>query len=486
MEAKGMGTMVKNKKLDDDVFEGQRKEVLSMWHTGKEVDLEEAVEYHKSFPEEKNAALKSRLAIPKGEIFVVTGMGKSSVEEHIELLQHVEKEGEAEMLAISPDSLTRYNRFDEVQSHMEESIKTGVSKLNGVPVVNVGVPGIRRIVESVKSPMCLRGGAPDGRLQAEILFAGGVTQYAPDLLMDFWQHSAKTQYAYVVETHQYIGRLIGMYEERGVPLMATVQGFYGAAIPPSLQSSSLVISALLLAEQGVKNIIILCAGHGNLVQDTAADAARENVLRHYLDKFGHADVRLYKSYSLSLMQYPSDIASSLAVVFMNTLMARLARAVTCDIRTVAEAKAIPTKENIADTYKIGKTMLNFIQHQKIEVDREELALQTSMEEKELMAILDKVLEFGDGDILAGAARAIETGVLDNPFAANRAALGKVLGVKDSEGAIRYLITGNLPFSKEIIDYHKEKIAQREKKQGKKVGYDTIVNDLYAISKGYLV
>jgi len=478
--------MVKNKKLEDDVFAGQRKEVLSMWHTGKEVDLEEAVKYHKSLPEEKNMVLKSRMSRPTGEIFCITGMGKSTVEEHIELLQHVEQNGEAQALAISPDSLTRYNKFDEVQEHMEESIKTGTSKLNGVPVVNVGVSGIRRIVESVKSPICLRGGTPDGRLQAEVLFAGGVTLYCPDLFMDFWQHSAKTPYEYVVETHQYIGRLIGCYEESGVPIMASCQGFYGAGIPPSLQSSAIVMSVMLLVEQGVKNVTLHCAGHGNLLQDAAADAAREKVLRYYLDKFGYNDVDVFKSFSFSLMQYPADIAQSLAVTFMNTLMAKFAGASTNDVRTVAEAKAIPTKENIADTYKITKTIQNFLQNQKLEVNREELALQAAMEEKEIRAIVDKVLEFGEGDILVGAERGIETGILDNPFAANRAAAGKVLGVKDSEGAVRYFNTGNLPFTNEIIDYHKEKIALREKQQGIKVGYDTIVSDLYAVSKGYLV
>ena len=478
--------MVKNKRLDDDVFAAQRKEVLSMWPTGKDVDLEEAVEYNKRFPDEKNVVRKLRRAKANGEIYCISGMGKSTVEEQIELLQFVEKEGEAEMLAISPDSLGRVNRFEEVQKHMEESIKTGKSKLNGVPVVNIGVSGVRRIVESVKSPICLRGGMPDGRLLMEILFAGGASYCGPDLGMDFWQHSAKTPYDYVVETHQYIGRLMGYYEENGVNLMAGVQGFYGAGIPPSLQASAIVVSALLLAEQGVKNLDIRSVGHGNLAQDVASSAARMNVLRHYLDKLGYGDVELFKNLSFGLMQYPADFAPSLAVVFMNTLMARLTGATLSDVRTTAEAKAIPTKENLADTYKIAKTMQNFLQTQKIEIDREELDLQTKMEEMEIKAIVDKVLEFGDGDVLVGAERAIETGVLDNPFAANRAAAGKVLGVKDSEGAIRYLITGNLPFSKEIVDYHKEKIAQREEKQGIKVGYDTLVGDLYSVSKGYLV
>ena len=478
--------MIENKKLDDDVFFAQRKEVLSMWHTGKDVDLDEAVEYHKSFPDEKNIVRKLRRARAEGDIFATTGMGKSTIEEQIELMQFVEREGDPDTLAISPDSLTRVNRFEEVQKHMEESMKTGEPKLNGVPVVNIGVPGVKRIVESVKSSVSLRGGMPDGRLMAEILFAGGVTSFGPDLFMDFWQHSAKTPYEYVVETHQYIARLMGYYEDRGVPLFSSIQGFYGAAIPPSLQASATVISALLLAEQGVKTINILFAGHGNLVQDVAASNARMDVIRHYLDMAGHKDVDLFKAYSWSLMQYPADVASSIAVTFMNTLAARLMGATLSDIRTMAEAKAIPTKENLADTLKIARVIKNFIKDQKIEIDKEDLEPEYEMEAKEIRAIVDRVLEFGDGDVLAGASKAIEAGVLDNPFAANRAAAGKALGVKDSDGAIRYFSTGNLPFSKEIIDYHRGKLAQREKKQGIKIGYDTLVSDIYSVSKGFLV
>ena len=478
--------MVKNKKLDDELFFEQRKEVLAMWPTGKDVNLDEAIEYHKGLPPQKNHVLGMRYFKERNAFFPATGMGKSTLEEHIELLKYVEQEGDAQILAMSPDSLTRYNRFEEVQKHMEESKKTGESKLNGVPVVNIGVHGIRRIVEAVNCPVALRGGMPDGRLMAEILCAGGCSQNGPDLLMDFWQHSAKTPYGYVVDTHQYVARLMGIYEEHGIPMAVGVQGFYGAGIPPSLQTASSIVSALLLVEQGLKNVGIHCVAHGNLVQDVATATARENVLNYYLDKLGYKGVELFKSLSFSLMSYPPDLAGSLAVNFMNTLMTRLIGGISNDVRTMAEAKAIPTKENIADTYKIANIMGNFIMTQKIEVDKEELAIQTAMEEKEVKAIIDKVLEFGDGDILVGAEKAIETGVLDNPFAANRAAAGKVLGIKDSEGAVRYFNTGNLPFSQDILDYHKEKIAEREKKLGRKVSYDTLVDDLYAVSKGYLV
>jgi methylaspartate mutase epsilon subunit len=41
--------VIANKKLDDQFWD-QRKQVLAEWPTGKEVDLDEAVAFHKSMP----------------------------------------------------------------------------------------------------------------------------------------------------------------------------------------------------------------------------------------------------------------------------------------------------------------------------------------------------------------------------------------------------------------------------------------------------
>jgi len=76
-------------------------------------------------------------------------------------------------------------------------------------------------------------------------------------------------------------------------------------------------------------------------------------------------------------------------------------------------------------------------------------------------------------------------VLDNPFAAHPAVACKVMGVRDSEGVVRYLYFGNLPFIKEIIEFHKEKIAEREKKRGRKVDYETVIDDLLLVSMGFV-
>jgi methylaspartate mutase epsilon subunit len=61
-----------------------------------------------------------------------------------------------------------------------------------------------------------------------------------------------------------------------------------------------------------------------------------------------------------------------------------------------------------------------------------------------------------------------------------------MGVRDNEGAVRYLDHGNIPFTKEIVEFHRQKISEREKAQGKKIDYKTVIDDIYAISRGPLV
>jgi len=180
------------------------------------------------------------------------------------------------------------------------------------------------------------------------------------------------------------------------------------------------------------------------------------------------------------------VGSAFAVVFMNTLMAKLCGAQANDIRTVAEAKGIPTKEDTAYSFRTAKVMENFLQTQKIEVDKKELEIETRMAEAEARSIVDKVMEFGDGDVVQGTIKAVKSGVLDNPFATNPASPCKVMSIKDSAGALRYLNHGNLPFSGDILEFHKGKIAERERMKGKKLDYETLVSDLMAVSKGVLV
>ena len=61
-----------------------------------------------------------------------------------------------------------------------------------------------------------------------------------------------------------------------------------------------------------------------------------------------------------------------------------------------------------------------------------------------------------------------------------------MAARDNEGAMRYLDFGNLPFDKEIVEFHQSKLAEREKAQGRKIDYKNVVDDMLAISRGSLV
>lgn len=105
---------------------------------------------------------------------------------------------------------------------------------------------------------------------------------------------------------------------------------------------------------------------------------------------------------------------------------------------------------------------------------------------ETRCIVDKCFELGNGDIALGVVRAVESGVLDVPFAPCRANAGLMLPCRDNSGAIRILNPGNLPFSKDILDFHAAKIEERAKYEKRKPSFQMVIDDVYSIGKGRLV
>ena len=475
--------MLKNKKLGDEFWD-ERKRVLAEWPTGKEVDLDEAVSFHKSLPPGKVWSKRLSEAKEKGETLLITGMGHTTVEQQIKLLKTVEPV--ADILGTSPDSLTRAHHFEVIAREIEKSLKSGVSTLNGFPIVNHGVTGVRKVISAISKPVQLRYGAPDMRIINEIAFAGGYTADSGDGLYNFWNMNSKESLETVMKNHQYLHRLFGIYEERGAPISASVLGMYGCGVPPSLNIAAQLTQILMMVEQGIKEIILHHHAHGNLAQDVAGAETFHKLAHAYLKRFGHKEARFTMNIGLALAKYPNDVGGSFMIVCFNCLLARLCQAQVVDVRTISEAKTIPTAEDIFVTFKAGKMAANLFKDQKVEVDRNLVAQEAKMIELEVRSILDRVLDLGNGDVVVGIIKAVEQGVLDNPFSSHRAVACKVMGVKDDKGAVRYLDHGNLPFSKEILEFHRERIARREKLQGRKADYQTVVEDLTSISKGILI
>ena len=102
---------IQNKKIPEDIFHQMRQEVLTQWPTGKDVDLQEAVDYHKSMPQNRDFGKKLLDAKAAGRTLVQPRAGVPVIEEHIKLLQYLESEGEADLLPSTIDSYTRQNRY---------------------------------------------------------------------------------------------------------------------------------------------------------------------------------------------------------------------------------------------------------------------------------------------------------------------------------------------------------------------------------------
>ena len=138
------------------------------------------------------------------------------------------------------------------------------------------------------------------------------------------------------------------------------------------------------------------------------------------------------------------------------------------------------------SYRSAKWIYDVIREQQIEIDVKGVDVEEDITEREVRAIMDRVLDLGDGDVLEGTCKAVESGVMDSPWSPNLNIKDKVLSVRDAQGACRYLEFGNLPFSEDIKDFHRQKVAEREKKEGRKADFHTTVRDLWTLSKGKIV
>ena len=116
----------------------------------------------------------------------------------------------------------------------------------------------------------------------------------------------------------------------------------------------------------------------------------------------------------------------------------------------------------------------------------ELEVEKGIIRHETRLIVNKCFELGAGDIALGVCRGVKAGVVDIPFAPCRANAGQMLPARDNEGAVRIMNIGNLPFDKEIRDFHAAKMAQRARQEKRKVSFQMVIDDVYAIGKGRLV
>jgi methylaspartate mutase epsilon subunit len=480
-----MEIKVKQKRIDEDRFLEMRKEVLSQWPTGKEVNLEEAVEYQRSLPESKNFMKVTEKARKEGKTLIWPRAGTPILEDEIALVKTLVDAG-IRHIPVTIDSYSRLLQFDKAQQALEESIKTGRPMLNGYPIVNYGVKNTRKLIESVDAAFSPRGAV---RLAMEIALASGMTASGKSSLFEFGSYEKKTTLEECFGHSQYTNRLAGYYTERGAIISTDIHGLIPSGVfPLSVNIATIIIDSMVAAEQGVRSVIPLLHCLGHMAQDIAWMRVALKLLREYLDRFGYNDTIIPGTleHQIPLFPVPQGMGGAFAYLNYTAMVSALAGAQAVSIRTIDEGAGVPTRESHALSYESTNWILNVLRPQKIKFEIDGIETEEKVTEAEVRAILEKVLELGDGDVVVGSIKAVEAGVIDSPFCPNIHVKDNVLGVRDITGACRYLEFGNLPIPDEIKEFHREKIAERERAEGRKLDYHVAVEDLWSLSKGRIV
>lgn len=463
---------VRNQRWSDDQFKEYLAKVRTWYPTGKDVDLEESVEYHRRMPAHRSIVPVQETAEREGRILCCPRVGLATIEQTQEVYLYARDHGGADFVRLNADTYTRRMEFEKAQKALDESLKLGRSLLNGFPSVAHGVAGNRRLYEAVNLPVSSTCSAAHQELHFLIVCAAGSTDVVGDAFSSLF-HEKDTPLSDIIIYTQFVDRLVGWYEARGIPMIRSHK-FVGVLTPPAIRAASAILGALMAAEQGCKHFDMVYTVNLCVVQDVAAQRVIKDLCREYLKRFGF-EAHVSQGVSHFVGAHPDDQARAFSYIALVAMIARWGGAGRIEGRTVDEGRGIPSMEGQAMSLRAMKEMLYLLRNQSYP-ETAEVKEEYQVIEREARAIIEKVLDLGDGDVAVGAVKALKTGALDYTYPINNQIAGKVTSVRDSTGAIRLLDCGNLPFTREMKDYHRERIAERKRSESLK-DYQLILADL---------
>ena len=484
-----MHTKLRNRKLDENEFLKMRGPVLDLWPTGREVDLDEAVEYQKKLPESKNWHKIARKLNAEGRTAIFPRAGTGLLQAQISLSKKLEEAG-VPFIPVTSDSYTRQLDFEKVESILDEMGRTGRNLLNGFPLINYGVKQTRKLIESVSvGAFNPRLSLKSYKIATEISFAAGMTAVAACPFISWAAYEKDATLEQSMATNQYVHRLIGYYADRGIIISTDNHGWILTGMQPmTVNMATTIADAIMVAEQGGKSITSVVHLMGNMAQDLAWIRVTPRLMREYLDKLGYADVEIAGVFAqhTPLFPMPQEMGGAFAFPNYTATVAALGRTEAVSVRTIDEALGIPTEESHTLSYNSTNWLLNVIRGQQFELQSKDIDEEATIAEAEIRAFMDKILEVGDGDVIVGCLKCVDAGLLDSSFSPNKQVRDQVIGIKDCRGAIRWKDFGNLPLPEEVKKFHREKVAEREKTEKRKMDYDAFIQDFWAFSKGRLI
>ncbi|MER9714525.1 methylaspartate mutase subunit E [Mesorhizobium sp. M0174] len=478
------GTTIENKKLDRSTYESERCGVLRSWPTGHDVNFAAAIQRHQEMADSKKFSISLARAEASGKTLLQPRAGVALLLEHIRLLQDLSPF--CDVLPTTVDAYTRHNRYHEAEKGIERSRAAGTSLLNGFPPVNHGVAGCQRLVDNLEKPVQVRHGTPDARLLAEITLAAGFSSFEGGGISYNIPYSKSVPLERSIRHWQYCDRLVGLYEEEGIRINREPFGpLTGTLVPPFVSHTVALIEGLLALEQGVKCITLGYGQAGNLAQDIAAIRSLRRLAKHYFEEFGYQDYALSTVFHQWMGGFPESEAQAYSVIALGSAAAKFAGATKIIVKSPHEAAGVPTMDANRSGLQATAQMINMVGDQR-PLETDEITQEIEIIEREVHAVMRKVIELGNGDVARGAVLAFEAGVMDIPFAPASINAGRMTPIRDNNGAIRVFSKGDIPLPEDVVAFHKDKIAERAAVEGRQASFQMVVDDVRAISSSNLI
>lgn len=473
---------ISEKRIDETEFLEMRKANLLRWPTGAGVDFKSALERQKSLPDHKRLDIVMRKAVAQGRCLVQPRGGFGTFKDQKELMKIIDKEGLADIVPTTTDSYTRNEQFALAQKGVDESEKLGRSLLNGYPIVNYGVAKAIELIDAIDKPAIMLTGTTMPKLTGEIGFAAGYTGYLGSGIAYTTSYIKELSIEDGIKNYQYLDRLSAMYLDHGVELHRRQPGFLtGTNIPPSIAIIVAILDLLLAAAQGVKNYGLEMGETLHLIQDAAAVKACKDLCQEYLAIKGYHDVFTPITLLHWMGAWPQDEAQAASLVSYGGTLAAISGASSVTTKTLHEAFGIPTPKINADGLRMTRMAIYLARNIKLD-SMPEFQNEVNLIKSEVRPIVNRVLEMGDGDVVLGTVRAFEAGILDIPWSPNKWVKSKVMPARDVDGCLRILDPGNMPFPKEVMEFHEEKLRLRAEKEKQPYDLNLAVSSVYEMSE----
>jgi methylaspartate mutase epsilon subunit len=449
--------------LDHEVFESSRREVLEQWKTGSGArGLANNARFLVRQP--SFSRIQAQTQMGHNQMLVQPRSGVALIGEQINLFKNFKRAG-VKVLSYQVDSLTRNNNYVGAEAGICESRMARTSTINGFPVVNHGVSGLRKIAQQIHLPLQTRHSTRDPRLLAEISYAGGVTSFEGGAICYNIPYYKDYPLAESIRNWQYVDYLTGLYYKHfGIVLDREFFGTLTATlIPPCIAIVTNILETLLAVRQGVRCVSLGYAEQGHRSQDIAAIRMLSEMAREILSNMGYKDVQVNTVFHQYMAAFPPCEQRADELIRNSAVTATRSGATRMIGKTPVEAFRIPTvTDNI-----MGIELINsgIVTAADCYVDEARVAKECAVIRREVESIFQSIVLCGHGDIAQGVVTGFQKGFIDIPFSPSVHNRGEVMTTRDVEGAVRFLSFGKLQLDRETRQFHEDKVSERRHVEG---------------------